>query len=83
MDTVGRRLDRGPGVAALELYGMCQAPQGALKAPRVVDVFDEAGRIRGNILVGLILHEAHGLDLQCLEEALGLPVIVRSNPPAH
>jgi hypothetical protein len=52
-----------------------------VQPPAVVDVVDEAGQIEGDILEGLVDHRIDRLDLQRLDEALGVGVVVAVAAP--
>src|ERR687898_1810925 len=49
----------------------------------IVDVVDEAGQIRSGVFEGLVGHRVDRLDLQCLDEAFGLRVVVGVAAPPH
>ena len=58
----------------LELRGAQIAERG-VEPPCVVDLVDEAGKIGGDILESIVVHQVDGFDLQRLHEALGLGVM--------
>src|ERR1700737_2269776 len=60
-----------------QLSGVVEPPEWS---PNLVD---EAGKVGCDVLEGFVCHQIHGLDLQCLHEALGLGVVVGVSAPAH
>src|SRR5262249_7609724 len=60
-----------PGVMILELRGAQVAERGVQPAS-VVDLVNEAGKIRGDVLECFVVHKVDGFDLQRLDEAFGL-----------
>src|SRR6516162_11624125 len=64
-----------PGVVILELRGAQVAERGVQPAG-VVDLVNEAGKIRGDVLECFVVHKVDGFDLQRLDEAFGLGVVV-------
>src|SRR5215813_11795647 len=64
-----------PGVVILELRGAQVAERGVQPAS-VVDLVNEAGKIRGDVLECFVVHKIDGFDLQRLDEAFGLGVVV-------
>src|SRR5215831_9260811 len=71
-----------PGVVILELRGAQVAERGVQPAS-VVDLVNEAGKIRGDVLECFVVHKVDGFDLQRLDEAFGLGVVVGVPTPAH
>src|SRR5262249_49281874 len=71
-----------PGVVILELRGAQVAERGGQPAS-VVDLVNEAGKIRGDGLECFVVHKVDGFDLQRLDEAFGLGVVVGVSTPAH
>src|SRR5215813_3944203 len=71
-----------PGVVILELRGAQVAERGVQPAS-VVDLVNEAGKIRGDVLECFVVHQVDGFDLQRLDEAFGLGVVVGVSTPAH
>src|SRR5262245_31885805 len=71
-----------PGVVILELRGAQVAERGVQPAS-VVDLVNEAGKIRGDVLECFVVHKVDGFDLQRLDEAFGLGVVVGVSTPAH
>jgi hypothetical protein len=69
-----------PGVVILELRGAQVAERGVRRAS-VVDLVNEAGKIRGDVLECFVVHKVDGFDLQRLDEAFGLGVRVIRTPP--
>src|SRR5262245_35517130 len=70
-----------PGVVILELRGAQVAERGVQPAS-VVDLVNEAGKIRGDVLECFVVHKVDGFDLQRLDEAFGLGVVVGVSTPA-
>jgi hypothetical protein len=54
-----------------------------VQPPAVVDLVDEAGQVEGDVLDGLAGDRIDRLDLQRLDEALGLGVVVGVAAPPH
>lgn len=48
----------------------------------VVDLINEAGKIGDDIFECFVVHQVDGFDLQCLDEAFRLGVVVRIAPTA-
>src|SRR5262249_41726745 len=71
-----------PGVVILRLRGAQVAERGVEPAS-VVDLVNEAGKIRGDVLECFVVHKVDGFDLQRLDEAFGLGVVVGVSTPAH
>ena len=65
----------GAGVALLGPDG-AEIAQGGVESSFVVDVVDEAGKVGGDVVVGVVLGEVDGLDPEGLHEAPGLRVVV-------
>src|SRR5262249_42962393 len=78
----GRWFDRLPGVVVLELGG-AQVAKRRMEPAGVIDLVDEAGKVGGDVLEGLIGHRIDRLHLECLHETLRLGVVVRVRAPAH
>ena len=54
-----------------------------VQAPLVVDLVDEAREVYRDVVEGFVGHRIDGLDLQGLDEALGLGVVVRIGATSH
>ena len=80
-DRSGGGFDRLPGVV-LELLRAEIAERG-MEPPGVVDLVDEARKVGGDVVEGLVGHRVDRLDLERLHEALGLGVVVGIAAPAH
>jgi hypothetical protein len=52
-------------------------------ATSAVDLVNEAAKIRGDVLERFVVHQVDGIDLQRLDEAFSLGVVVRVSTPAH
>src|SRR5699024_3514786 len=82
LDSSGGGFDHGSGGLMLELV-WAQIAQGRMQASGVVDLLDEAGQSGGDLLEGRVIRDVDVLDLEGLEEALGLGVVVRVAAAAH
>src|SRR5215510_9317479 len=71
-----------PRLVILELRGAQVAERGVQPAS-VVDLVNEAGKIRGDVLECFVVHQVDGFDLQRPDEAFGLGVVVGVSTPAH
>ena len=71
-----------PGMVILELRGAQVAERGVQPAS-VVDLVNEAGKIRGDVLECFVVHQVDGFDLQRLDEFFGLGVRLGISAPAH
>jgi hypothetical protein len=83
-DWTGSRdgFDPLPGVVIVELRGAQVAERGVQPAS-AVDLVNEAAKIRGDVLERFVVHQVDGIDLQRLDEAFSLGVVVRVSTPAH
>src|SRR6516162_7676545 len=51
-------------------------PRGPLQTASVVDLVDEPWKVPGDVVEGFVGHRIDGFDLERLDEALGLGVVV-------
>ena len=54
-----------------------------MEPPFVVDLVDEAGKVCGDIVEGVVFGDVDRLDLERFHEAFGLGVVVGISAPAH
>src|SRR3954463_6165427 len=54
-----------------------------MEPPRVVNLVDEPGKVRRDVLESLVGHQVHRLDLKRLHEALRLGIVIRVAASAH